>query len=101
MQDVHRFFAQKGITRARERRILGGVCAGIAQRFGLDPWLVRLGLFALVVVLPGSPLLLYPLAWIVIPEGEQVVHRQLVAVAPESTGSVTGGSGLPAQDAVR
>ncbi|MET0425906.1 MAG: PspC domain-containing protein [Actinoplanes sp.] len=47
--------------------MLGGVCAGLARRFGLDPWLTRL-LFVLVLLLiPGSQILVYPLLWILMP----------------------------------
>jgi phage shock protein PspC (stress-responsive transcriptional regulator) len=57
----------KRLYRAREGRIVAGVCAGLAAYFGVDPTLVRLA-FALVTVFGGLGVLLYLCAWIVIPE---------------------------------
>ena len=57
----------KRLYRAREGRVVAGVCAGLAAYFGVDPTLVRLA-FALVTVFGGIGVLLYLVAWIVIPE---------------------------------
>ncbi len=54
------------LVRPREGRWIAGVCAGIADRFGLSRGLVRL-LFVLSVVLPGTQVLVYILLWILIP----------------------------------
>lgn len=58
---------QKRLCKARGRRMLAGVCGGVAEYFGLDPTWVRLGVAALAVIY-GSGLLLYIIAAIVIPE---------------------------------
>lgn len=58
---------RQGLTRPREGRLLGGVCAGLARRFGLDPWLTRLLFVLVLLVIPGSQLLIYPLLWILMP----------------------------------
>lgn len=64
---VHTSMAQQGLVRPHEGRVLAGVCAGLGQRFGLEPWPARL-LFALVLLLvPGSQILLYPVLWILMP----------------------------------
>jgi phage shock protein C len=64
MQD---YFRQQGLVRPRGDRILGGVCAGLGRRFGLSPWTARL-LFALVLMLiPGSQLIIYPILWVLMP----------------------------------
>ena len=57
----------KRLYRIREGRVVAGVCAGIAAYFGIDPTLVRL-LFALFTIFGGAGVLLYLVAWIVIPE---------------------------------
>lgn len=36
-----------------------GVCAGIANYFGIDPMLVRIGFAASVIIGFGSPILIY------------------------------------------
>lgn len=54
------------LTRPREGRIIAGVCAGLAQRFGWSVFLVRL-LFLLSIVIPGSQVLVYIVLWILMP----------------------------------
>jgi phage shock protein C len=57
----------KRLYRVREGRVVAGVCAGLAAHFGIEPTLVRLA-FALFTVFGGAGVLLYLVAWIVIPE---------------------------------
>ena len=54
-----------GLTRPR-RRLLGGVCGALAQRFGLSRTLVRV-LFVASCLLPGPQILLYLALWIIVP----------------------------------
>jgi phage shock protein PspC (stress-responsive transcriptional regulator) len=49
-------------------KVVAGVCAGLAARYGWDPILVRLALVALVLCGFGSGILAYLAAWIVIPK---------------------------------
>jgi phage shock protein PspC (stress-responsive transcriptional regulator) len=48
-------------------RILGGVCAGLAEGFHLDPLWVRVA-FVLLVFLQGVGVFLYIVLWLVMPE---------------------------------
>jgi phage shock protein PspC (stress-responsive transcriptional regulator) len=48
------------------RRVIGGVCAALADRFGLSANVVRL-LFVLSCVLPGPQFLVYLVLWVTIP----------------------------------
>lgn len=57
------------LVRPRDNRMLGGVCAGIAEALGIDPTLVRV-LALLSIVLPGPQVLAYLIGWIVIPSGD-------------------------------
>jgi phage shock protein C len=58
------WFAQKGLSRPREGRILAGVFASFARRFDVNPLVARLlGLATLVVLTP----FLYVAAWILMP----------------------------------
>jgi phage shock protein PspC (stress-responsive transcriptional regulator) len=59
----------KRLYRIREGRVVAGVCAGLAAYFGIDPTLVRLA-FALFTIFGGAGVLLYLVAWIVIPEDD-------------------------------
>jgi phage shock protein C len=54
------------LVRSRDNRVIAGVCAGIARRFGWSPGTVRL-LFVLSCLLPGPQVLLYLVLWIVMP----------------------------------
>jgi len=67
MNDIRQSFGRQGLVRPRDGRILGGVFAGLGRRFGLDPWPARLVLTLIMLVLPGSQILLYPLLWILMP----------------------------------
>jgi phage shock protein PspC (stress-responsive transcriptional regulator) len=54
------------LSRPRSGRVIAGVCAGLARRFGLSPFLVRL-LFVLSVILPGPQVIAYVVLWFVMP----------------------------------
>lgn len=54
---------------------LGGVCAGIANRLGVDPLLVR-GVAVAVGILGGPIALVYALAWALLPDAEGTIHAQ-------------------------
>ncbi len=72
MNDIQRGFAGKGLVRPSDGRVLGGVCAGVARRFGMTPWTARLLFVLLLMVIPGSQLLVYPILWILMPTEEGV-----------------------------
>jgi phage shock protein PspC (stress-responsive transcriptional regulator) len=55
------------LARPRQGRLIGGVCAGIAQRFDLRPKTVRL-LALLSCLLPGPQFVLYLVLWVMLPE---------------------------------
>ncbi|MBW0092394.1 PspC domain-containing protein [Pseudonocardia sp. KRD-184] len=57
------------VRRSRHDRIVGGVCAGIAQHLGVDPTVVRLVALLLLVVSGGTALLAYLAAWVLLPGG--------------------------------
>jgi phage shock protein PspC (stress-responsive transcriptional regulator) len=54
------------LARPRRGRIVAGVCAALARRFGMKPSTVRL-LFVLSCLLPGPQVLLYVALWIILP----------------------------------
>jgi phage shock protein PspC (stress-responsive transcriptional regulator) len=70
MNDIRLGFAGQGLVRPRDQRILGGVCAGLGRRFGLTPWTARLLFVLLLMVIPGSQILIYPVLWILMPSEE-------------------------------
>jgi phage shock protein PspC (stress-responsive transcriptional regulator) len=54
------------LVRPRSGRLIAGVCAALADRFGMKPWQVRL-LFLVSCLLPGPQFLIYIVLWIVLP----------------------------------
>jgi phage shock protein C len=73
MNEIQQAFARQGLVRPQEGRVLGGVCAGLGRRFGIDPWPARLIFVVLLMVIPGSQLLIYPILWILMPSEEAVM----------------------------
>jgi phage shock protein C len=59
---------QKQLIRPREGRMVAGVCAGIADYFGLDPNIVRIAFAVLTIFSVGIGALVYVVAWAVVPE---------------------------------
>ncbi|NLG83727.1 MAG: PspC domain-containing protein [Firmicutes bacterium] len=54
------------LYRSRTEAMIGGVCGGLGEYFGLDPTLVRL-FFVFLGLAGGAGLLLYLLLWIIVP----------------------------------
>ncbi|MCI0531284.1 MAG: PspC domain-containing protein [candidate division Zixibacteria bacterium] len=57
----------KRLYRSSQEKVIGGVCGGIGKYLDIDPVLVRL-VWVLAVILAGTGLLLYIIAWILIPK---------------------------------
>lgn len=76
MNDIHQSFAQHGLVRPQQGRVLGGVCAGLGRRFGIAPWPARLLFVLLLMVIPGSQILVYPILWILMPSEETVAVQR-------------------------
>ena len=59
----------KRLYRSRRDRMLGGVCAGLAEYFEIDPTIVRLLAVAAFAMTGCFPTLLaYIVAWAIVPE---------------------------------
>lgn len=67
------------LQRPRTGRIIAGVCAGLANRFGWNANVVRL-LFVLSFLLPGPQFIAYIVMWIVIPNEPLPTQVQAPAV---------------------
>jgi signal transduction histidine kinase len=57
------------LRRDTDRAMLGGVCAGLARRLGIDPVITRVGFVVITIASSGFAALGYLLAWAVIPAG--------------------------------
>jgi phage shock protein C len=67
METVYSSMRQHGLVRPLDGRVLGGVVAGLGRRFGIDPWPARLLFLLILLVIPGSQFLIYPVLWILMP----------------------------------
>jgi phage shock protein C len=75
-------FRRQGLVRPRQGRILGGVCAGLARRFGIGPWAMRILFVITLIVIPGSQIIVYPILWILMPSAETVAQIRHTPPAP-------------------
>ena len=55
------------LVRPKEDRMIAGVAAGLADRFGMSHGMMRL-LFVISLILPGPQVLIYIVLWIIMPE---------------------------------
>jgi phage shock protein C len=79
------------VKRSRSDRMIGGVCAGVAKYFELDPVIVRL-LFVVLALAQGAGVLLYLVLLVVLPEED--------AAAPATAAPAAGApDGAPAPTA--
>lgn len=80
MEKIHNAFRRERLVRPTDGRVLGGVCAGLGRRFGIDPWPARLLFVAVLMLLPGSQLLAYPVLWILMPsEADDAVSAEPIS----------------------
>jgi phage shock protein C len=75
MNDIQQSFARQGLVRPLDERVLGGVCAGLGRRFGIAPWTARLLFVLLLMVVPGSQILIYPILWILMPAEQRLGYQ--------------------------
>ena len=76
MSQIKTSFARQGLIRPREGRVIAGVCAGLGRRFGLDPWPARLLFIVVLMLLPGSQIIIYPVLWILMPSEDDPALSQ-------------------------
>ena len=86
MNDIHDRFRQQGLIRPNDR-VLGGVCAGLGRRFGISPWPARLLFLLILMVIPGSQILVYPVLWILMPAEQPVVGPRPTLPPTSPTGA--------------
>ena len=58
--------ASRRLTRDTQHKVIGGVCSGIARRYGLSTNALRLA-FVVSCILPGPQFLAYLLLWALLP----------------------------------
>jgi len=58
----------KRLYRSKTERMLGGVCGGLGEHLNVDPTVIRLLWVLVTLISLGSGLLIYLIAWIIVPE---------------------------------
>ena len=66
MDEIRAAFARHHLYRSQDRW-LGGVASGLGRRFGFSPNASRLLFVLVLLVIPGSQLLVYPALWVLMP----------------------------------
>jgi signal transduction histidine kinase/phage shock protein PspC (stress-responsive transcriptional regulator) len=56
------------LRRDRSQAVLGGVCAGLGERLGVDPLILRIG-FVVAALAGGIGICLYAVCWVLLPAG--------------------------------
>jgi phage shock protein C len=88
--------APKRLERSKSNRVLGGVCAGVANYLNMDPTLVRV-LTVVISLFTGVPIVLYIIALFVVPEeGSQPIPPAYPPVGGPQ-GQASGFSATPPQ----
>jgi phage shock protein PspC (stress-responsive transcriptional regulator) len=76
------------LTRSQTDRVIAGVAGGIAERFGLDPRLVRIA-WVVSVLFGGLGILLYVVLWIALPAGPAQVPAIRIAEERYARGEIS------------
>lgn len=78
----------KVLVRSRKGRMVAGVCAGLAEYFGVDVTLVRVIVAVIAVITGGLGVLAYLAAWVIIPEeGEKTSIAENLVGSKQDTPS--------------
>jgi phage shock protein C len=64
LKGARAWFAQNGLARRREQRVLTGVTGAFARRYGVNPFVARVVSLAVAIGLTPLP---YPVLWILMP----------------------------------
>jgi phage shock protein C len=73
----------KKLYRSVRERMLGGVAAGVADYFDVDPTIVRL-VFVLSIFAGGAGIIAYIIMWIIVPQGPFVPFDMNTNIPPQN-----------------
>lgn len=80
------------LYRSRRERMIGGVCGGLAEYFGIDPTIVRIALVVLAFV-AGWGIIAYIIGLIIIPENpEQASEESVKEESPSRSAGLIWGA---------
>ena len=79
----------KKLQRNTRNKVIGGVCSGLADYFGIDTALARV-LFVVIFLCGGTGLLIYCIMWIAMPANRDTQSQQFVNQATDAPKSTQG-----------
>lgn len=68
------FKSSRSFYRDPDKKVLGGVAAGLAAYFGVDPVLIRV-FFIIITMIYGASMFVYILLWIIIPVAKTTAQK--------------------------
>jgi phage shock protein C len=90
--------AEKTLYRSKGDRMIGGVCAGLADYFELDPTVVRLLAVLAAVLSSGAAIIAYLVMWVAVPEqggSPEKGYPMSDEAAPAPPANQAGAAGTP------
>ena len=81
----------KKLQRDMQHKVIGGVCSGLANYFGIDAALIRL-LFAIAFFFFSSGFWIYVILWIVMPSGDGLQDKADYFVSPDGSAEASESS---------
>ena len=79
---------EKKLKRDTRNKVIGGVCAGLANYFDIDTALVRV-LFAIMFLCASAGFWLYIILWVVMPADQGTQNETNYFVSPDGTTEVS------------
>jgi len=67
--------SRRRMYRDPDRRVIGGVCAGMGAYFNIDPVVLRVIFFVLFWITGGAALFIYVLLWIAVPKARTTAQK--------------------------
>ncbi|MEO1052455.1 MAG: PspC domain-containing protein [Bacteroidota bacterium] len=91
-EEYGQFGKSRKLYRDEKRKLLGGVCAGIAHYFNLDPLWIRLLFLILFLGSYGTLIIVYIVLWVVVPSSYDLEEDQkMKKMFRDPGGKVIGG----------
>jgi phage shock protein C len=86
---------ERTLYRSKHDQMISGVCAGLADYFGLDPTVVRLLAVLAAVLSSGGAIIAYVVLWLVVPEEPVATAERGVPMSEDTTPSSIPGQPPP------
>jgi len=71
----------KRLYRSRKEQMLGGICGGLGEHLDVDPSIIRLVWVVVTLLSLGTGIIVYLVAWIIIPQSPEESPEQTPATS--------------------